>query len=463
MNRNFIRDLRAEAPAMLTLAWPLVLAEIGWMTMGIVDTIMVGHMPNSAEAIGGTSLGGVMFYTIGIFGGSLLFSLDTKVSQAFGAGDLLDANHSLLNALYLIVPLTPALMSVLWLAGRLLPLMHINPNVQAQALPFLNAMNWGTLPLLLYFAFRRYLQAVNLVKPVTFALISANLVNLFGDWVLIYGRLGFRAYGVVGSGWSTFVARVYMAAVLFATILWQHRQQERELFAGPLRPDLERIRELLRIGLPAATQVFFEIGVFSAATALIAKLDAASLAAHQIALTAASATYMVPLGISSAAAVRVGQCIGARDPVRAGRAGWAAIVLGAGFMASAAIVFVLMPRVIIRLFSPDPNVMRIGVPLFFVAAAFQLFDGLQTVATGALRGAGETRIPMMSSFVAYWAVGLPLGYYFGFPRGMGAFGVWLGLALSLLILGSALVVAWRMTVRTLVQQANPMAAHSQAS
>ncbi len=448
---------------MLTLAWPLVLAEIGWMAMGIVDTIMVGHMPNSAEAIGGTSLGGVMFYTIGIFGGSLLFSLDTKVSQAFGAGDLTDANHSLLNALYLIVPLTPALMSVLWLAGRLLPLMHINPNVQAQALPFLNAMNWGTLPLLLYFAFRRYLQAVNLVKPVTFALISANLVNLFGDWVLIYGHLGFRAYGVIGSGWSTFVARAYMAAVLLATILWQHRQQKRELFAGPLRPDLERIRELLRIGLPAATQVFFEIGVFSAATALIAKLDAASLAAHQIALTAASASYMVPLGISSAAAVRVGQCIGARDSVRAGRAGWAAMMLGTTFMASAAVVFVLMPKVIIRLFSPDPNVMRIGVPLFFVAAAFQLFDGLQTVATGALRGAGETRIPMMSSFVAYWAIGLPLGYYLGFPRNMGAFGVWLGLALSLLILGSALVVAWRMTVRTLVQQANPMAAHSHVS
>jgi MATE family multidrug resistance protein len=441
-------------PAMLTLAWPLVLAEIGWMAMAIVDTIMVGHMPNSAEAIGGVSLGGVMFYTVGIFGGSLLLSLDTKVSQAFGAGDLVDANHSLLNALYLIVPLTPALMSLLWLAGRLLPLMHINPDVQAQALPFLNAMNWGTLPLLLYFAFRRYLQGVNLVKPVTFALISANLVNLFGDWVLIYGHLGFRAYGVVGSGWSTFVARVYMAAVLFATILWQHRKQRVELFPAPRRPDLERIRELLRIGLPAAGQVFFEIGVFSAATALIAKLDAASLAAHQIALTCASATYMVPLGISSAAAVRVGQAIGAGHPVRAGRAGWAAILLGASFMASAAVVFVLMPGPVIRLFSPDPQVMRIGVPLFFVAAAFQLFDGLQTVATGALRGVGETRIPMISSFVAYWAAGLPLGYYFAFSRGLGALGVWLGLALSLLILGSALVVAWRMTVRRLLTQSD---------
>jgi MATE family multidrug resistance protein len=226
---------------------------------------------------------------------------------------------------------------------------------------------------------------------------------------------------------------------------------------------VERIRELLRIGLPAAGQVFFEIGVFSAATALIAKLEPASLAAHQIALTCASATYMVPLGISSAAAVRVGQGIGAQDPVQAGRAGWAAIALGGGFMALAAALFVVLPRVILRLFSPDPRVITIGVPLFFVAAAFQLFDGLQTVATGALRGAGETRIPMISSFVAYWVLGLPLGYYFCFHKGLGAFGVWLGLALSLLILGSALVIAWRATVRDLVSYAKPVAAHSGVS
>lgn len=435
---------------MLTLAGPLVLAEIGWMAMGIVDTIMVGHMSNSAEAIGGTSLGGVIFYTAGIFGGALLFSLDTKVSQSFGAGDLADCNHSLLSALYIVFPLTPVIMICVWLSGRLLPAIHVNPGVLAQTLPFLNAMNWGTLPLLLYFAFRRYLQAMNLVKPVTFALISANVVNLLFDWVLIYGHWGFRAYGVAGSGWSTFLARCYVMVVLFATIVWHDRKQHVRLLEGRLRPDLERIRELLRIGLPAATQVLLEIGVFSAATALIAGLNAASIAAHQIALNCASLTYMVPLGISSAAAVRVGQGLGRRDAAAAGRAGWTAIALGAGFMSCAAVVLVLAPRVIVRLFSPDPEVMRIGVLLLFVAAAFQLFDGLQTVATGALRGAGETRLPMFSSLVAYWVIGLPLGYYFGFRRGLGAFGIWLGLAFSLMVLGTALLLVWRSKVKKLV-------------
>src|SRR5690349_3733708 len=147
MVRRFLQGVRSEARSVFTLAWPLVLAEIGWMAMGLVDTIMVGHMPNSAEAIGGVSLGGVIFYTAAMFGGSILFSLDTKVSQSFGAGDLRDANHSLLNAMYIVAPLTPASMLMVWAIGRMLPAMGVNPGVLAQALPFLSAMNWSTLPL----------------------------------------------------------------------------------------------------------------------------------------------------------------------------------------------------------------------------------------------------------------------------------------------------------------------------
>jgi MATE family multidrug resistance protein len=240
-----------------------------------------------------------------------------------------------------------------------------------------------------------------------------------------------------------------MAAVLFVAIVWQHRKRNIPIFQAPLRPDFARITELLRIGLPAAIQVLSEIGVFATVTALIAKFDAASVAAHQIALNCASLTYMVPLGISSAAAVRVGQGIGRRDPAGAGRAGWTAIALGALFMSFAAIVLVLAPGFIVDIFTPDPQVMRIGVKLLLVAAAFQLFDGLQTVATGALRGAGETRIPMFSTFLAYWVFGLPLGCYLGFARNLGAIGLWSGLALSLLIIAVALVFAWRNKVHAL--------------
>jgi MATE family multidrug resistance protein len=240
-----------------------------------------------------------------------------------------------------------------------------------------------------------------------------------------------------------------MATLLFAVVVWCHRKQNLLLFLPPYRPDIGRIAELLRIGLPAAVQIFFEIGVFATVTALIAKLDAASTAAHQIALNCASFTYMVPLGISSAAAVRVGQAIGRGDPRGAGRAGWTAITMGAGFMSLAAVILALVPRLIVRIFTPDPQVMNIGVKLLLVAAAFQLFDGLQTVATGALRGMGETRIPMSSSFLAYWVIGLPLGYYLGFVRHMGAVGLWLGLALGLMLIGSALVIVWGIETNSL--------------
>src|SRR5947207_286339 len=170
MVRRFVQDVKSEARSVFTLAWPLVLAEIGWMAMGLVDTIMVGHMPNSAQAIGGVSLGGVIFYTAAMFGGSILFSLDTKVSQSFGSGDLADANHSLLSALYIVAPLAPACMLMVWFIGRMLPAIGVNPEVLAQALPFLRAMNWSTLAMPLYFACRRYLQALDLVTPVPLAL-----------------------------------------------------------------------------------------------------------------------------------------------------------------------------------------------------------------------------------------------------------------------------------------------------
>jgi MATE family multidrug resistance protein len=398
------------------------------------------------------SLGSVIFYTAVVFGGSLLFSLDTKVSQAFGAGNLRDANHSLLNALYIVAPLAPTLMTLIWFAGRLLPNMGVDRGVLAQTLPFLRAMNYSTLPLLLYFAFRRYLQAVDVVKPVTFALISANVVNLLGDWILIYGHLGAPALGVTGSGISTCFSRTYLAVVLFVAVIREQRRRKMSLFEPPYAPDLQRIGELLGIGLPAAAQVLFEFGVFATVTELTARFGAASIAAHQIALNCASFTYMVPFGISSAAAVRVGQALGRRDPEAAGRAGWTAIVMGGTFMLLAAVVLVSAPRLIVRIFTPDPNVMNIGVKLLLVAAAFQLFDGLQTVATGALRGAGETRIPMLSSFLSYWGIGLPLGCYLSFRHNLGAVGLWAGLALGLLLVGTALVLAWRHKTRVLINE-----------
>ena len=434
--------LRTDFVLTLRLALPLIIAEIGWMSMGIVDTIMVGRLPDSAVAIGATGLGQSLYHSIAIFGGGLLLGLDTFVSHAYGREDLNDARFSLVNGLFLALVLTPILMILVSFWPPLMQTFGVSPELVGPMRPFLRALNWGTLPLLAYFTLRRYLQAVNVVVPIMFALISANLVNAAGDWALIYGHLGFPAMGMTGSGWATCFARVYMAGVLAATLFWVESKRSLPEWRGVLRIDLQRVSALLKLGAPAASQILFEIGAFSAATALIAKLGPVPLSGHEIALNCAALMFMVPFGISSAAAVRVGQHLGRKDSAGARRAGWSAILLGAGFMTCASLVFVSIPTWIARLFSPDPIVIRTGAHLLLVAAAFQLFDGVQTVATGALRGSGDTKTPMLANFIAYWLIGLPAGYFLCFKLGWGALGIWIGLCAGLIMIGSALLLAW---------------------
>jgi multidrug resistance protein, MATE family len=438
-SRTLLRD---DFFLTLRLALPLIIAEVGWMSMGIVDTIMVGRLPDSAVAIGATGLGQSLYHSVAIFGGGLLLGLDTFVAQAYGRKDLHDARISLVNGLFLALALTPILMLAVSFWPPLMQHFGISAELVEPMRPFLHALNWGTLPLLTYFALRRYLQAENVVVPIMFALISANVVNAIGDWALIYGHLGLPAMGITGSGWATCVARIYMAGVLAVTLLWVESKRSLPKWTGAVRIDLRRVTALLKLGAPAATQILLEIGAFAAATALVARLGPVPLSGHEIALNCAALTFMVPLGISSAAAVRVGQQLGRRDPAGARRAGWSAIVLGAGFMTCSGLVFVSIPTWIARLFSPDLVVIRTGARLLLVAAAFQLFDGLQTVATGALRGAGDTKTPMLANFVAYWLIGLPVGYLLCFKLGWGAVGVWIGLCAGLMMIGSGLLLAW---------------------
>src|SRR6201987_5230183 len=354
------RELRAEFPATWRLALPLVLAEIGWMAMGIVDTIMVGRLPNSAIAIGATGLGQSLYHSVAIFGGGLLLGLDTFVSQAYGREDLPDARHSLVNGIAMALMLTPLLMLAVFFWPELMERFGVSRELVEPMRPFLWALNWGTLPLLSYFALRRYLQAVYVVHPVMFALISANLVNAAGNWIFIYGHLGFRALGIAGSGWSTCVARIYMALVLLITVLDVESRRGLPAWKDTMHVDLRRIRALLKLGMPAAAQILLELGAFSGATALCAKLGPVPLSGHEIALNCAAFTFMVPLGISSAAAVRVGHQIGRADPIKAHLAGWSAILLGAAFMAAMVLVFVSLSRQIARIFSPDPTVIFVG-------------------------------------------------------------------------------------------------------
>ncbi|HEV8147223.1 MAG TPA: MATE family efflux transporter [Bryobacteraceae bacterium] len=437
--RARVRDaLRQELRPMATLAAPLVLAEVGWMAMGVVDTMMVGRV--GAEAVAAVSLGTMVFYAVGMFASGLLLGLDTLVAQAYGAQDRVDCRRSLVNGVWLAIGLVPIVMAVIAAFPPLLAVFGIDPAVRVVTGPYLWALNWSTPALLGYFAFRRYLQSVNVVRPVTLVLVSANLVNVAGNWLLVFGHWGFPRMGAEGSGWATCLSRFYMAIGL-GVVIWRH--DHRALFEISWRPHWERIRELLRLGMPAALQIGLETGVFATVTVLVGKLGAIALASHQVALMTVSMTFMLPLGISSAASVRVGHALGARDSDAAIRAGWTAMALGAAVMSAAGLALTFFPHWIARSYTPDEGIVVAGAAILQVAALFQLFDGLQIVATGALRGAGDTRTPMLCHFTGYWVIGLPLGALLCFHFGMGARGLWIGLTVGLIVIGLILLEGWR--------------------
>jgi MATE family multidrug resistance protein len=422
--------VRKSLEELLRLAVPVILAELGWMFMGVVDTIMVG--PLGPAAIGAVSIGHIFIDLIAVAGIGMLLGLDTLVSQAYGAGDMGDCDHSLWQGMYMACVMAPVGMLAVYGAPSVMAVAGVHPTVTSFALPYAFSLQWSLPPVLLYAAFRRYLQSISLVRPVMVTLVTANVINYAGNWWLI------PQYGVEGAGWATVASRVYMAAVLGA-VAALHRHN---LVTHIPRPDLVRIRKLLQLGIPASGQILLELGVFTTATFLAGRLAPEALAAHHVMLNIAGTTFMIPLGFSSAAAVAVGHAIGAGNFPQAKRVGWLAVVCGGGFMAFAAMVLLAVPHRLIGIFTTNERVLAIAIPLLLVAALFQLFDGLQVVATGALRGSGDTRTPMVVNLMGHWLLGLPIGYVLCFVLGYGVTGLWIGLSIGLIVVGSVLLLVW---------------------
>lgn len=425
---------------MITLAVPVILAEVGWTTMGLVDTLLVG--PIGPSAIGAVGFGSIVFLAVGIFGMGLLLGLDTLIAQAYGAGQLDRCHHWLVQGTYLSLLIAAPLTLVLYVLVATLPGWGLNEAVLPIAVPYLKVLAPSVVPLLFYATFRRYLQAMNCVRPITFALATANLINAVVGWMLIYGKWGLPALGATGSAWATLVSRVYMAAVLLVAIVLREGRTATGLRHAARRIDWRSLSRLLKLGVPASLQGVLEVGVFAAASALVGRLSEAALAAHQIALNLWGFAYMMPLGLNAAGAVRVGQAVGRGDHEGIWRAGWTALALGAALTTTAAIVFLLGGHLLIGAFSRDPAVLAIGPSLLGIAGLCLVFDGTQSISTGILRGLGETRIPMVTALASYWVIALPLGYTACFRWGWGVQGMWAGLAVGLVIVGAVLLRTW---------------------
>ncbi len=475
-----LSDVRAELPPLLHLAIPLIAGELGWVCMSLVDTVMLGHLPNPALAMSAAALAQVPF-NVACFGlGGILLGLDTLISQALGARRQHEANCWLFHGILMAVALS-ALLTVLFVLTPLLMLrLPVDRAILVQAAPALQGLNYGTLPLLLYFTLRRYLQAQHHGRPIAFALVSANLVNAAGDWALIFGhhlrlgalRLNIPAFGVIGSSWATSFARLYLMLVLLIA-LWRGERRYQYGLLDSLRSraagggaattgwgarlgwfELSHMRRLFLLGAPAGASILAEIGIFALVTSLIAIFGPLPLAGHEVALQCASTTFMVPFAISAATSVRVGHAIGrmrigAAQASNVLAAGWSGVGAGAAFMLCASVLLLTIPSRIARLFTPNPGVIAAAVPLLLIAAGFQFFDGVQTTATGALRGAGNTRTPFLIQLLGYWGIGTPLGILLGFHEKLGAAGLWWGLLIALASAAILLCLVWRHTTRAL--------------
>lgn len=435
---------------MLRLALPVIAAEIGWVSMGLADTVMVGRL--GPAAIGAVGTGSILFFAVMVVGFGTIYALDTFVSQSFGAGRIDECHRWLFAGLQVAAILTVVLTALSIALVALLPYFHLHPDVLALIRPYMTQLLWSTPLLLVYAVLRRYLQAMHVVRPVMYALIVANLVNIGANWLLIYGHWGFPALGVVGSAYATVLSRLVVAISLLAVVMYRERDRPSGLHDVPLRWDPERVWRILRLGLPAAGQNLLEVGIFAMASALAGRITPAAVAAHQVVLNIAGLVFMIPFGFASAAAVRVGHAVGGRNGRGAERAGWAALALATCAMLVSASLFALAPRWLVGLFTKDATVIELGAGLLIVAAVFQLFDGVQAVTTGALRGLGNTQIAMFVNLIGHWALGLPIAYLLCFRYGYGVQGLWVGLAFGLIFAGAVLLGVWsrmsRLTARS---------------
>ena len=409
--------------------------------VSFVDSVLVGRtgtVPLAAVSLGMNSTNVIMILGIGLSMGSV-----PLVAAADGRRDLPDLGRLLVSSVWLSALAGLALAGL----GQLVPpLMHYlgqAPEVEALAAPWVRVISWSFLPLMLFQGFREFAEGLGLTRQAMWLSVLANVVNAALCYALVFGKWGAPPMGLMGSAWATLIARVLMAVLMAAYVLLAQRLHTYRTAVLSWLPDGVTLGRLLGLGAPIGVQMAFEVGAFAAAAIMIGWLGAVPLAAHQVAINLASITYMAATGIAAAATIRVGKLLGGCDLAEARQAGFAAYLLGFGFMATMAVLFICTRHVAPLLYSHDPAVVAQAGTLLLIAALFQVSDGVQVMGLGALRGLEDVKVPSVVALLAYWAVALPLGYFLGFRLHLGAPGVWTGLLLGLSIVAVVLLFRFR--------------------
>lgn len=417
----------------LALAVPIVVGHLGQMLMGITDSVMIGHIgkvPLAASAFA------MSLFTIAFLVGiGVLMSLSVLAARAHGAGQPRDCSEYLRHGMILGVSLGTCGAILMLIAGTHLELFGQPDEVIAVVVPYFQIIGISMIPTLFFQVLRQFSEAVGHPWGPMGILLASVLLNVLLNWVLIYGHWGAPALGLEGAGWATLIARIAAVVGLWAWL--RHRSEVRAEwpgFSGNTRwlAPLSRLhlREMLSIGVPAAAQLLFEAGAFALSALMMGWIGTTALAAHQIALSCAACAFMVPLGLSIATSVRIGRAVGEGRHESLRVIGFGSLGASVVFSLLFTLIFALAGPLIVSGFTHETEVLELAARLLIVAAIFQIFDGGQAIAAGALRGLADVKVPMMITFIAYWIFALPIGYFFG-VRGIGPMGVWTGLACGL--------------------------------
>ncbi len=445
----FEKPRRSDVEAMVRLAVPVVVVQVGMMLFGVVDTMVVGRL--SSQALASVALGHVAVITISSFGVGVLLGIDPLLNQALGARDRNAFRRSVqrgfILAAALMIPSTLFLLPI----GAVLALLGQPAETVPLAAAYSHISIPGLLPFYGWVVLRLAMQAKGRLRPIVATVIAVNLFNLVADWALVFGAGPIPQLGPIGSAWASTIARTLLFVILLTVDrkdLWPLLRFDRESFRW--RPLIRTVK----LGLPIGFNLQLEIVAFSVIALLMGGLGTVTMAAHQVAINIASLTFMVPLGVSQATAVRVGNAIGAGNGGGARRAASSGLILGAGFMVLTAMLFIGLPVLLARAYTSVEEVVVLAATLIPIAGFFQVFDGLQVVAAGVLRGAGDTRVPLVANILGFWLIGLPTSLVLGFRLGFGPQGLWWGLVAGLVSVAAFLLLRVAIKLRGSIERVN---------
>jgi MATE family multidrug resistance protein len=441
------RSWLAEARATIALAWPMILTNLAQMSMTTTDVIMMGRLGPDSLAAG--ALGGNLYFGPMMLGLGLMLATSPMIASELGRNrhSVREVRRTVRQGLWLAVAASLPIWLFLWQGGAVLAWMGQDPRLSEMAGAYMRAMLWATLPFYGYIVLRNFISALERPGWALAIVCCAVTFNVFANWCLMFGNLGFPRLELVGAGMATTMSNILMFSGMAIVVSLEPQFRRYRLFGRFWRADWPRFFQLFRLGAPIAGILAFEVSIFNAATFMMGLIGPVALAAHAIAIQIASVAFMVPMSIGQAVTVRVGRAFGARDPEAVTRAGWTALALGVSFMAIMAIVMLTLPLWLIAVFIDidDPiNTTVVGTAVVFLslAALFQIVDGAQAVAAGMLRGLHDTAKPMLLAAIGYWGVGLPLGYVLAFSVGLNGVGIWLGLFCGLASVAVMLVIRW---------------------